>query len=44
MENEVVEEIITEEPVVEETIAEPEYVDSVGDADEVIYEVEEEVE
>ena len=47
MENEVVEEAVTEEPVkeeVEEAATEPEIVESVGDADEVINEVEEEVE
>lgn len=47
MENEVVEEVVTEEPVAEENeeaATEPEIVESVGDADEVINEVEEEVE
>lgn len=40
MENEVIEEVVTEEPVAEEN---EEVVESVGDADEVVNEVEEEV-
>jgi hypothetical protein len=43
MENEVVEEVVTEEPVAEETAEPTEEVEVVGDADEVINEVEEEV-